>query len=374
MSRLHLSPPHLSGEELGLVAEALASNWVAPLGPQVDQFERELAATVGVGHAAAVTSGTAAIHLALRLCGVGPGDEVLVPTLTFCATANPVCYLGAKPVFLDVDPASYALDPALLADELAARAASGGLPKVVITVDLYGQSADHQPILALCAQYGVAVVEDAAEALGATYRGRPVGGFGRFGAFSFNGNKIITTSGGGMLVGDDGDAIERARFLASQARDPAPHYEHSTIGYNYRLSNLCAAVGRAQLRQLPARVEARRAVFARYREALAELPGVRFMPEPAWGRSTRWLTVLEIDPRQARASREEVRLALAAADIDARPVWKPLHLQPVFAACARREGGVAERLFAQGLCLPSGSSLEQGDQQRVIDLVRQVLA
>jgi dTDP-4-amino-4,6-dideoxygalactose transaminase len=374
VSRLHLSPPHLSGEELGLVAEALASNWVAPLGPQVDQFERELAATVGVGHAAAVTSGTAAIHLALRLCGVGPGDEVLVPTLTFCATANPVCYLGAKPVFLDVDPASYALDPALLADELAARAARGRLPKVVITVDLYGQSADHQPILALCAQYGVAVVEDAAEALGATYRGRPVGGFGRFGAFSFNGNKIITTSGGGMLVGDDGDAIERARFLASQARDPAPHYEHSTIGYNYRLSNLCAAVGRAQLRQLPARVEARRAVFARYREALAELPGVRFMPEPAWGRSTRWLTVLEIDPRQARASREEVRLALAAADIDARPVWKPLHLQPVFAACARREGGVAERLFAQGLCLPSGSNLAPAEQQRVIDLVRQVLA
>ncbi len=370
MSRIYLSAPHLAGDELDLVRDALESCWVAPVGPHVDAFEHEVAETVGVGFAAAVSSGTAAIHLALRLLGVGPGDEVVVPTLTFCASANPVRYLGATPVFLDVDATSYTLDPELLESELRQRSVAGRLPRAVITVDLYGQSADHAAILGVCGRHGVPVVEDAAEALGATYHGRSVGGFGRFGVISFNGNKIISSSGGGMLLSDDPAAIEQARFLASQARDPAPHYEHSTLGYNYGLSNVCAAIGRAQLRQLAMRVTARRAVFARYRDGLGDLPGVSFMPEAGWGVATRWLSVIHIDRAAFGVDRNGVLQALERADIEARPVWKPLHLQPLFADCPRRGGAVAENLFATGLCLPSGSGMSASAQSRVVDVIR----
>jgi dTDP-4-amino-4,6-dideoxygalactose transaminase len=373
LSRIYLSPPHLSGHERELVAEAFDSNWIAPLGPMVDAFERELAQAVEVGHAAALSSGTAAIHLALRLLGVGPGDEVFCPTLTFAGTAFPVVYEGARPVFLDVHPETWTLDPALLAEELERRSRVGRLPAAVVTVDLYGQSADHAPILAACEAHGVPVVEDAAEALGGTYRGRSVGGFGRFGVFSFNGNKIITTSGGGALVADDGAAIARARKLASQAREPAAHYEHRELGFNYRLSNLLAAVGRGQLRALDERVAARRRTFELYREALSDLPGIEFMPEAPYGRSNRWLTCLTLDPARAGADREAVRLALEAEDVEARPLWKPMHLQPVFAGCETVGGAVAEELFARGLCLPSGSSLSDADRERVAGLVRSAL-
>jgi pyridoxal phosphate-dependent aminotransferase EpsN len=370
MTRIYLSPPHLGRRELELVADAFASNWIAPLGPHVDAFEREFAAAVGVPHAAALASGTAALHLALRLAGVGPGDTVLVPTLTFVATANAVVYQGAEPVFVDCDPETWTVDPALIAQELADCAHRGKLPRAAITVDLYGQSADHEPILAACAEHGVTVVEDAAEALGASYRGRPLGGFGRFGVFSFNGNKILTTSGGGMLVSADGEAIARARSLAAQARDPAPHYEHSTLGYNYRLSNVLAAIGRGQLPRLADRVAARRRNFDLYRERLGDLPGVGFMPEAPYGRASRWLTVITLDRALFGAGPAEVREALEAEDVEARPVWKPMHLQPLFAGRRAVGGAVAERLFADGLCLPSGSALTEGEIDRIAGLVR----
>ncbi len=370
MTRLYLSPPHLGSRELELVQEAFASNWIAPLGPQVDAFERELAALVGVPHAAALSSGTAALHLALLLAGVEAGDEVLCSDLTFVASANAIRYAGGEPVLLDADEASWCLDPALLAEELAAGARRGRLPKAAIVVDLYGQCADWTPIEAACAEHGVALIEDAAEALGATYDGRPAGSFGRFGVLSFNGNKIVTTSGGGALLGRDEEAIRRARFLATQARDPAPHYEHSTTGYNYRLSNVLAAIGRGQLAALAERVAARRRNFALYQAAFGDLPGVRFMPEAAYGTSNRWLTCLTIEPEAFGADREAVRRALEAEDIEARPLWKPMHLQPLFAGCRRRGGEVGARLFERGLCLPSGSSLTDANRERVVAIVR----
>lgn len=373
MARIYLSSPHMSGEEQTLIQEAFDENWVAPLGPHVDAFERELAAYVSVGSAAALSAGTAAIHLALRLLGVQRGDDVLCSSLTFSASANPIMYEGANPVFIDAEPATWNMDPVLLADELESCAKAGKLPKAVIVVDLYGQSADWEPIQAACARYDVPIIEDAAEALGADYLGKKCGTFGRIGIFSFNGNKIITTSGGGMLVSDDKNLVDRARFLATQARDPAPHYEHSTIGFNYRLSNISAAIGRAQLRVLDERVAARRAVFERYRTALADLPGITFMPEATFGHSTRWLTCVVVDAAAFGASREDIRLALAAHDIEARPVWKPMHLQPVFKACRVRGGTVCEALFDRGLCLPSGSNLGIDDQARVIDIVRRQL-
>ena len=368
--RVYLSPPHMSGYEQELVADAFASNWIAPLGPHVDAFEREFAATIGVPYAVALSSGTAALHLAMKLVGVQPGDEVLCSTLTFSASANAICYEGGRPVFIDCDRASWNMDPGLLAEELAACAARGRLPRAAIVVDLYGQSADHDAIRAACAEYGVPVVEDAAEALGATYKGRPVGGFGVLGAFSFNGNKIITTSAGGMLVSRDEAMAKRARYLATQARDPAPHYQHSTIGYNYRLSNVLAAIGRGQLKVLEERVVARRRNFEAYRELLGDLPGIEFMPEAPYGRCTRWLTCLTIEPGAFGATREDVRLALEAEDIEARPVWKPMHLQPVFASCRVRGGAVSQQIFEKGLCLPSGSSLTRQEVERVAAIVR----
>lgn len=370
--RIYLSSPHMSGLEEQFVADAFATNWIAPLGPHVDAFEREFAEAVGTRHAAALSSGTAALHLALHLAGVGPGDEVLVSTLTFSASVNPIRYLGATPAFIDSERSSWNMDPALLAEAVEERARAGRLPKAVVVVHLYGQSADLDPIIDLCERYGIALVEDAAEALGATYNGRTPGTFGKAGIFSFNGNKIITTSGGGTLVSDDAALVAHARKLATQARDPAPHYEHSEIGYNYRLSNVLAGIGRGQLGVLEERVAARRRNFEYYVETLGDLPGIEFMPEAHWGRHTRWLTTLTIDPAEFGATREDVRLALEAENIEGRPVWKPMHLQPVFAEFPVIGGKVAEDLFDRGLCLPSGSNLTEHDLERVVAIVRAV--
>ncbi len=371
-SRIFLSTPHMGELEQRFVAEAFASNWIAPLGPQVDAFEREFCESVGAAHGAALSSGTAAVHLALLLAGVERDDRVFVSTLTFSASVNPVAYLGARPVFLDSEERSWNMDPALLAQALEEAGRAGRLPRAVVLVHLYGQSADVDPVLEACRRWEVPLIEDAAESLGATYKGRAPGTFGTAGVFSFNGNKIITTSGGGMLVSGDAVLVEGARRLATQAREPAPHYEHTEIGYNYRLSNVLAAIGRGQLRVLPERVAARRRVFERYVAGLGDLPGIAFMPEAPWGRATRWLSCLTIDPAAFGADREAVRLALDARRIEARPTWKPMHLQPVFAGCERVGGSVAERIFASGLCLPSGSNLAEGDQDRVIETVREV--
>jgi pyridoxal phosphate-dependent aminotransferase EpsN len=330
-----------------------------------------MARAIDMPYAVALSSGTAALHLALAVLGVGAGDEVWCSTLTFAATANAVRYLGATPVFVDSDRASWNMDPGLLAEALDEAARRGALPKAVIAVDLYGQCADLEPIAAACRRHGVALVEDAAEALGATYHGRPAGSIGDLSILSFNGNKIITTSGGGMLLGRDKALVDRARYLATQAREPARHYEHTTVGYNSRLSNLLAAVGRAQLADLGRRVAARRATNAYYRERLA-LPGWSFMPEAPFGRATFWLTCATIDRASFGADRDAVIDALAAADIEARPVWKPMHLQPVFAGFRRIGGGVAEHLFADGICLPSGSNLTDADRERVVACVRGV--
>ena len=370
MNRIYLSPPHMSGRELDYVREAFETNWIAPLGPHVEALEREFASALGVGHAAALSSGTAALHVGLSLAGVGPGDTVFCSTFTFVASANPIRYLGATPVFIDSDETSWNMDPALLAQELDDAAAAGRLPKAVVLVHLYGQSADVDPIRAACDKYGVALVEDAAEALGATYRTGHPGAFGKCGIFSFNGNKIITTSGGGMLVSNDEALIRRAQFLATQGRDPAPHYEHSQVAFNYRMSNVLAGIGRAQLAVLPERVRQRRRNFDFYRDALGDLPGLRFMPEAEYGTSTRWLTVVLIRAAEFGCSAEDLRLRMEAVNIESRPAWKPMHLQPLFASCRCAGGEVSERLFREGLCLPSGSSMTDADLNRVAETVR----
>ncbi|WP_230632803.1 DegT/DnrJ/EryC1/StrS family aminotransferase [Paenibacillus athensensis] len=360
--------------EAGYVAEAFATNWIAPLGPHVDAFEQELAQSVGAAGAVALSSGTAAIHLALRLLGVGAGDTVLCSSLTFVATVNPVLYEKAVPVLIDSEPGTWNMSPLALERALREAAAGGKLPKAVIAVNLYGQSADMDALQLLCAEYGVPLIEDAAESLGATYKGKASGTFGRFGIYSFNGNKIITTSGGGMLVGDDLAALEKARYWATQARDPAPHYQHSEAGYNYRLSNVLAGIGRGQLRALPQRVDARRRIFARYAAALAGVPGLAFMPEAAFGRATRWLTALTLDPAAGGPSPAAVMTRLAARNIESRPVWKPMHAQPLFADCAYYPhapgDSVSDRLFATGLCLPSGSGMTDDEQDRVIAVLQ----
>lgn len=370
MTRIHLSPPDVGETERALLLDAFDSGWIAPLGPHVDAFEVELADRVGVGHAAALSSGTAALQLALQLVGVEPGDDVIVPTLTFVATANPVRYLGARPVFVDSSAESWNLDPDLLDEELATRRAAGRRVSAVVAVDLYGQCADYERIEAVCAAHDVPLVEDAAEALGATHRGAAAGSFGTLAAFSFNGNKLVTTSGGGMLVGRDGALIARARHLATQARDPAPHYEHSELGFNFRMSNLLAAVGRGQLQRLDEILAGRRRVHERYRADLSDLPGVTFMPEAPHGTPNRWLTVVTIDPGTFGAHRDDVRLALEAVDIEARPTWKPMHLQPLYAGSPLRGGAVAEAVWRDGLCLPSGQRLGDADLDRIIDVVR----
>lgn len=369
MSRIFLSPPDVGGHERALLFEAFDSKWIAPLGPNVDAFEKEFAEAVGVAHALALSSGTAALHLALLVNGIGPADTVLTSTLTFAATANPIAYVGATLAFVDADPLTWTMSVERLEQGLQACSRVGRPAKAVITVDLYGQSCDYDAIRGLCSAHGAILIDDAAEALGARYKTQLVGGQGACAVFSFNGNKIITTSGGGMLVSNDGDLIARARHLATQARDPAPHYQHSTVGYNYRLSNLLAAVGRAQLVSLPSKIAKRRAVSDRYRAALKDTTGVTFMPVADYGTPNYWLTCIQVEPEQAGVTREDLRLALDSADIEARPVWKPMHLQPVFEHYQSFGGTVAAQLFENGLCLPSGSNLSEEDQSRVIDVM-----
>ena len=375
MKTLHLSSPHLSGRELPYVQQAFDTNWIAPLGPNVDGFERELCAYVGTAHAAALSSGTAAIHLALIMLGVSAGDVVLCQSFTFSASANPVVYQGATPVFIDSEADTWNLCPEALGRALRHYARRGQKPKAVVGVHLYGMPARLREVLALCEQYEVPFVEDAAEALGSVYFGKKAGTFGAMSVLSFNGNKIITTSGGGALLSHDEAFIDKARFLATQARDPAPHYQHSEIGYNYRMSNVCAGIGWGQLEVIDERVAQRRANFDFYKKELQSLPGVAFQPEPEGHFSNRWLTCLTIDPAQSGGvTREAVRLALAAENIESRPLWKPMHRQPVFADAPYFGGKVAEGLFEIGLCLPSGSNLETTDLRRVATHIKKLFS
>jgi pyridoxal phosphate-dependent aminotransferase EpsN len=371
MPRTYLSVPHMGEAEERYVREAFASNWLSTVGPNIDAFERAFSARIGLP-AVALASGTAAMHLGLRLLGVGAGDEVLVSDLTFVASVNPIAYLGARPVFVDSDPGTWMMSPALLAEALADRARRGRTPRAVVVVHLYGQSADMDPILETCRSHGVPVLEDAAEAVGTLYKGRPAGSLGEVAAFSFNGNKIITTSGGGMLVAKRRDWVDRVRFWSTQAREPGIAYEHADLGYNYRLSNVLAGIGRGQLEVLEARVAQRRAVAFRYRDAFADLPGIALMPQASYGLHTNWLSCFLVDREAFGASRDEVLCALAAADIEARPLWKPMHLQPLYADCDRYGGDVSERLFERGLCLPSSSSLSRAEQDAVIAVVRRL--
>jgi pyridoxal phosphate-dependent aminotransferase EpsN len=368
---IYLSPPDVSAEDMLALRRAFDGGWIAPLGPEVDAFESELGAVAGRKRAVALSSGTAGLHLALLIGGVGRGDRVLVSDLTFAASANPVRYVDAEPVFLDSDRKSWNLDPDLLAEALAADAGTRAI-KALIAVDLYGQCADYDRIEAICAEREVLLIEDAAEALGATRSGRAAGSFGDMAVLSFNGNKIITTSGGGALLTDDVSVAEQARFLATQARDPAPHYEHSTVGYNYRLSNLLAALGRSQLSDLARRVELRRAHNREYRKLLGDIPGVTFMPEAEGARSTFWLTAMTFSPELTGIDRDLVRRTLEEHGIEARPVWKPMHLQPLYAGSTVLGGGVAADLFERGLCLPSGSTLDDTGRERVIDTIRRL--
>jgi dTDP-4-amino-4,6-dideoxygalactose transaminase len=364
--RIFLSRPHMGASERALLLDAFDSNWIAPLGPHVDAFEAEFSEITGAPHSAALSSGTAAIHLALILAGVERGDEVMVSTLTFSASVNPICYVGAVPVFVDSDRETWNMDPALLCEELDRRAKRGKLPKAVLLVHLYGQSAETRPIAEACARHGVTLIEDAAEALGARYHGEQPGARARYAIYSFNGNKIITTSSGGMLTSTDPKVTEAARKLSTQAREPAPHYQHEHIGYNYRMSNLLAAVGRGQLQVLADRVASRRANFDFYVETLGDSPGVSFMPEPEGFDSTRWLSCILVDPDEFGASREQIRLHLESENIEARPVWKPMHMQPIFSGYPAIRGDVASELFEFGLCLPSGSDLTQAQRARVV--------
>ena len=372
--RIYLSPPHMGSAERELLLDAFDSNWIAPLGPHVDAFEREFCETVGIPHAAALSSGTAALHLALLMLGVGPGDEVIVSSFTFAATANAVMYVGARPVFIDSDTVSWNIDPGLLEEELETASKRGKLPKAVIVVDLYGQCADYGPILEACASYGVPVVEDAAEALGASYRKKPAGAFGKIAVFSFNGNKIITTSGGGMLVSEDVAIVEKARYLSTQARDPAPHYQHSVVGYNYRMSNLLAAVGRGQLRVLRDRVSRKRDVFHFYQRALGVLPGISFMPIAGYGDPNYWLTCILVDPAQFGGTREDIRLALEKENMESPPLGKPMPLQPVFKEFQGGGGAASEGIFKDGLCLPSGTALTDVELERITKIIRAVFS
>jgi pyridoxal phosphate-dependent aminotransferase EpsN len=369
MARVYLSPPHVTGREADLVADAIASNWIAPLGPHVDAFEAELAAVAGVEHALALSSGTAALHLALVVLGVGAGDEVACSGFTFAASANAITYAGATPFFVDADEPTWTIDPDLLDRAIAARRDAGARVPAVVAVDLYGQCCDYDAVRQVCERHGAVLVQDAAESLGSTYRGAPAGGQGALAAFSFNGNKIITTSGGGMLLSGNRDWVEHARKLSTQAREPAAHYEHVEVGFNYRMSNLLAALGRAQLESLPERVATRRRIRDRYVELLGDVPGITFMPEAAYGTTNAWLTCMVVDPDAFGADRETIRLALEAEDIEARPLWKPMHLQPIFASHHAFGGGVSARLFERGLCLPTGSSLTEEDQDRVVATV-----
>lgn len=375
--RIFLSSPHMGGEEIHYIQEAFDTNWIAPLGPHVDAFERECAGYAGVKAALALSSGTAAAHLSARLLGLEPGDTFFCSSLTFIASLAPLVQMGGVPVFIDSEPGSWNMSPGALERAFADAEKTGKLPRVVVLVNLYGQSCDMDALLPICARYGVPVLEDAAESMGGLYKDKPTGAFGKFGYYSFNGNKIITTSGGGMLLSGDEAAIDKARFWSTQARDKAPWYQHTETGYNFRMSNVLAGIGRAQLKLLDTRIAQRRTIFARYEKALGGKPGVAFMPEPAWSRSNRWLTTPTFDPAATGTTNLEIMETLAKANIESRPVWKPMHLQPVFEGTRyypHKEGwDVSAGLFENGLCLPSGSNLEADDQDRVIEIVLSML-
>ena len=373
--KIYLCSPHMGGGEMKYVQEAFDSNWIAPLGPNVDGFEKELCSAVGAKHVAALSSGTAAIHLSLILLGVKPGDYVIGTSFTFSATVNPIAYLGATPVLVDSEPGTWNMDPELLEEaiQIANRKSQIANIKAIIVAHLYGMPAKMKEIMAVADKYGIPVVEDAAEALGSEYMGKRVGCNSKFGILSFNGNKIITTSGGGALISDDAALIERARFLATQARDPAPHYQHSEIGYNYRMSNVVAGVGRGQLEVLDLRVRQHREINSWYRELLKDVPGVTFQSEPSPDfYSNFWLTCIVIDPAVAGTDREKLRLAFEEANIESRPLWKPMHLQPVFAGCPAYVNGTSEKLFENGLCLPSGSNIDEEGRRRIAEVIRKV--
>lgn len=367
--RILLSVPHMGGNEESYVRQAFTTNWLSTVGPNLKAFEQDFEQRFGLP-AVALGSGTAGMHLGLRLLGVGAGDEVFCSTLTFAASCNPVRYLGAEPVFLDSDYATWNLDANVLEGALRERASRNELPRAVIVVHLYGQCADMAPILAVCREYEIPVLEDAAEALGATYRDQPAGTFGDVGVFSFNGNKIITTTGGGMLVSRNRAWVEQARFWSQQARDPGLAYEHSELGYNYRMSNVLAGIGRGQLEVLDLRVQQRRAIAYRYRDAFEDLPGMSLMPQASYGIHTNWLSCFLIEETQFGCSRDQLIRALDEANVESRPVWKPMHLQPLYAGCQQYGGDVAEDLFRRGICLPSSSSLSAEDQLHVVNAVR----
>ncbi len=370
MKRIYLSPPHMSGHEQEFVNEAFASNWIAPLGPMVDAFEKEMCDYTGAKSALALSSGTAAIHLALRLLGVQQGDEVICSSFTFAGSAYPIVYQGATPVFVDSENRSWNMDPKLLEKAVVDRVRkTGKAPKACIVVHLYGQCADMDAIMSVCERHGIPVIEDAAESLGSFYKEKHTGTIARFGVLSFNGNKIITTSGGGMLVGNDPALIAKAKFYATQAKENLPYYEHKEIGYNYRMSNIIAAIGRGQLAVIEERVRRKREIYEIYKKELGGISGIIFAPEYADTRSNCWLTCITIDKKKTGADVEQVRLALEQENIESRPLWKPMHLQPVFAASPAYVNGTSEKLFNEGLCLPSGTGMSEEDLNRVLGAV-----
>lgn len=372
--RVFLSSPHMTGNEMKYIHEAFETNWIAPIGPNVDKFEEELAAYVGTTGGAALSSGTAAIHLALRLLDIGSGDRVFCSSLTFVASANPILYTGAEPVFIDSEEETWNMSPIALRKAFAAADKEGHLPKAVIVVNLYGQSAKMDELMAICNEYNVPVIEDAAESLGSLYKGRKSGTIGEFGIYSFNGNKIITASSGGMLVANDLNALEKARFLGSQAKDPAPYYKHHEVGYNYRMSNVLAGIGRAQLEAIDDRVKARRKVYECYAEGFKDIPAIRFQPELEETYSNRWLSVFTLDPELTSLTPEIIKSALEAESIESRNVWNPLHQQELFKGTqffAHGDGeAVSDNIFRHGLCLPSGSNMTVYQQMRVIEVVK----
>jgi dTDP-4-amino-4,6-dideoxygalactose transaminase len=373
--KIWLSSPHMGGTEMKYINEAFDTNWIAPLGPNVTSFENELAGYLNIKHAAALSSGTSAIHLALIILGVKAGDEVISSSFTFSATVNPIAYLGATPILIDSEEDSWNMSPLLLEQAIIDRIEKGKKPKAIIAVHLYGMPAKIVEISDIATRYGIPLVEDAAEALGSRYNGKACGTFGDIGILSFNGNKIITTSGGGALVSDNNDYVKQARFLATQARDLAPHYQHSQIGYNYRMSNVLAGIGRGQLEVIDVRVAARRSNFEFYYNNLNNFKGISFLNEIQPAFSNRWLTTILVDPNtNGGISREIIRHALDSDNIETRPLWKPMHLQPIFKNCPSYINGVSEKLFHLGLCLPSGSNLSDQDLNRILIEIRKVFA
>lgn len=369
MDKIWLSSPHMGGKEQEYVKDAFDTNWIAPLGPHVDNFEKALADYTGVASAAALSSGTSAIHLALIMLGVESGDEVICQSFTFSASANPIVYQGALPVFVDSEPDTWNMHPYYLRQAIKDRLAKGKKVKAIIPVHLYGMPSNMEEIMAIADEFGIPVIEDAAEALGASIDGKPCGSFGKIGILSFNGNKIITTSGGGALVSSDDNLVKKARFLATQARDNAPHYQHSVIGYNYRMSNVCAAIGRGQMEVLDERVAKRRSNFEWYKAALGNVDGISFLNEPEGFYSNRWLSTILVDKERFGKDREQIRISLEKENIESRPLWKPMHLQPVFKGATYFGENVAEKLFEDGLCLPSGSNLVNDQLQRIVDIM-----